>query len=49
MCNLELAQEIIEKDPNGKDLTEENYQEVLTLLTSEIKALHQTILTTRYS
>lgn len=39
MCNLDLAQEIIKEDPNGKDLTEENYQKVLTLIGSEIKEL----------
>jgi len=39
MNRLEQAQEIIKEDLNGNDLTEENYQEVLTLLSREIREL----------
>jgi hypothetical protein len=39
MNKLDQAQEIIRDDPNGSDLTDENYQEVLTLLSREIREL----------
>ncbi len=38
-CNLQKAEQIIEQDTNGKELTDKNYQEVESLLTCEIKQL----------
>ncbi len=38
-CNLQKAEQIIEQDTNGNDLTEENYRKVESLLTCEIKQL----------
>ncbi len=39
MCRLEQVHEIINKDSNGDDLTDKNYQVVLGLLSREIKEL----------
>ncbi|MHA2064775.1 MAG: hypothetical protein ACXABY_10415 [Candidatus Thorarchaeota archaeon] len=39
MCDLTKAEQIIQDDPNGKSLTDKNYQEVLTLLSCEINRL----------
>jgi hypothetical protein len=41
--NLQKAEQIIKDDPNGDELTDENYQEVLTLLSSEIKTVMTTL------
>ena len=38
-CNLQKAEQIIEQDTNGNDLTDENYRKVESLLTSEIRQL----------
>ena len=43
-CNLQKAEQVIKDDPNGSDLTDENYQLVLTLLSCEIKQLKDNIL-----
>ncbi|MHA2068414.1 MAG: hypothetical protein ACXABY_28965 [Candidatus Thorarchaeota archaeon] len=38
-CNLQKAEQILKEDPNGKELTDKNWQVVLGLLTCEIVSI----------
>lgn len=42
-CELDRARKIILEDPNGSELTSENYQEVLRIVDCEIRELRKAV------